>query len=250
MALKLRDVRKSFEGREVLGGIDLDAGDGEVVALLGPSGCGKTSLLRIVAGLARADSGIVERDAGPLSFVFQEPRLLPVLSALDNLRVPLLGALGADEARERAERFLGIIGLSKRSGDRPRKLSGGMRQRLALARGFAYPSSLLLMDEPFQSMDLGLRSSLMDAFIGLWKEEPRSVLFVTHDPDEALYLGDSVCVMGGSPARIVDRFPVPGTRGGRRLMDGALLDTERRVYESLLGEQGIWKRGSGSSTDA
>jgi NitT/TauT family transport system ATP-binding protein len=239
VALELRGIRKSFATSEVLGGIDLRVDSGEVAALLGPSGCGKTSLLRIVAGLAAPDSGSAILSEGTrLSYVFQEPRLLPRASSLDNIRLPLLGVMDGKEAASRARRFLELVGLGPKASVRPNGLSGGMRQRLSLARGFAFPSDLLLMDEPFQSLDIALRSSLMDSFTTLWKEEPRSVLFVTHDPDEAIYLGDSLHIMGGTPARIVDSFIVPGKRGERRLMDGPLLDTERRVYGSLLG--GIW----------
>jgi NitT/TauT family transport system ATP-binding protein len=231
VALELKGIRKSFAGVEVLGGIDLKVDSGEVAALLGPSGCGKTTLLRIVAGFAVPDSGnAIFQEGTRLSYVFQEPRLLPRASAFDNIRLPLLGVMDAKEAESRARRFLELVGLDR--------LSGGMRQRISLARGFAFPSDLLLMDEPFQSLDIALRSSLMDSFSALWKEEPRSVLFVTHDPDEALYLGDSLHIMGGSPARIVRSFFVPGKRGERRLMDGPLLDTERMVYGSLLG--GVW----------
>jgi NitT/TauT family transport system ATP-binding protein len=243
MSLELKGIRKSFGGTAVLDGIDLKVDSGEVGVLLGPSGCGKTTLLRIVAGFVEPDEGSVAfSDEKCLSYVFQEPRLLPRASALDNIRLPLLGVMGGAEATSRAHRFLDVVGLSAQERLHPRRLSGGMRQRLALARGFAFPSDLLLMDEPFQSLDIALRSSLMDFFSTLWKEEPRSVLFVTHDPDEALYLGDNLHIMGGAPARIVDSFPVPGRRGERRLMDGPLLETERRVYEALLG--GVWERKS------
>jgi NitT/TauT family transport system ATP-binding protein len=202
--------------------------------------------LRILAGLAEPDSGRVEFDGDRrLSFVFQEPRLIPALSAMDNLVLALRGVMDDSSARARAERFLRIVGLGEAMGKKARLLSGGMRQRVALARAFAFPSRLLLMDEPFQSLDIGLRARVLDSFAALWEEEPRAVVFVTHDPDEALYVGDRVHIMGGRPARMVDSFMVPGKRGSRALMEGELLETERRVYRSLLGRDGLWKASDG-----
>ncbi len=244
MPIELMGLIKSYASKIVLSGLDLRVEDGEVAAILGPSGCGKTSLLRVIASMEPYQGGRVSGLEGKrISFVFQEPRLLSGLSALDNVVVALRGAMGAREARRKALRSLDMVGLGKQLDKRPAQLSGGMRQRVSLARAFAFPSDILLMDEPFQSLDIGLRSSLLDAFIRLWEEEPRTVLFVTHDPDEALYLGDSLHVMGGDPARVVKSLKIPGLRGRRILMQGPLLDTERDLYMSLIGREGLWTAG-------
>lgn len=236
MPLELEGVSKSFGNHLLFSNFSATFAERAITVLLGPSGCGKTSLLKIVAGLLPPDSGRVSGvDGDGLSFVFQEPRLAPWLSVEENVALAARDVLPRREALERARRFISLVGLSDRARMKPAGLSGGMRQRVSLARAFCRPASLLLMDEPFQSLDLSLRLSLMDEFILLWREEPKTVLFVTHDIQEALYLGDEILVLGLSPLSVLDRFSLPIERGSRDLAE--MTELERRLYGSVLGDR-------------
>jgi len=233
----LREISKSYGGLRVLDDFSLDFPAGKVTAVLGPSGCGKTTLLHILSGLLPADAG--ERagfEGARFSCVFQEPRLVPSFSALRNVELVLRAELPREARRERALRFLSAVGLREARALKPAQLSGGMRQRTALARAFAYPADLLLMDEPFQSVDLRTRIGLMDAFLELQAEDPRTVVFVTHEVREALYLGDTVVVLSDKPARILERREVGLPRERRRYGSPDLSEAEAALYRLILGE--------------
>ncbi len=236
MTYALNDIRKSFGPLVVLEGFSLEIPERKVTAILGPSGCGKTTLLNLLAGLIPADSG--ERHGfGDARFgcVFQEPRLVPSLSALENVELVLRASFEPPERRERALRLLSAVGLEDSRNLRPRQLSGGMRQRVSLARAFAYPADVLLLDEPFQSVDLRTRIGLMDAFLDLQTADPRTVVFVTHEVKEALYLGDIVVVLSDKPARILDRKELLLPRERRSYGSSELSDVEAALYRLILG---------------
>jgi NitT/TauT family transport system ATP-binding protein len=233
----LREISKSYGVLRVLDGFSLDFPTGKVTVVLGPSGCGKTTLLNILSGLLPADTG--ERsgfDGARFSYVFQEPRLIPSFSALRNVELVLRAVLPPGERHARALRFLSAVGLRDARNLKPPQLSGGMRQRTALARAFAYPADLLLMDEPFQSVDLKTRIGLMDAFLELQAEDPRTVVFVTHEVREALYLGDAVVVLSDKPARLLDRKELALPRDRRRYGSPDLSEVEAALYRLVLGE--------------
>lgn len=203
-----------------------------VCALLGPSGCGKTSLLRLIAGFLVPQKGMVTVQ-GPISYVFQESRLFPWLSILENVQLPLLERTHTHESRERALHMLDLVGLADKAHAKPTQLSGGQQQRVALARAFVYPTSVMLMDEPFQSLDLPLRIQLMDLFLQLLKEEPRLVLAVTHDPREAIYLADRALILQGRPLRPVWDEAVLLSREERRYSSPAHAELEARMFTVL-----------------
>lgn len=237
MTYSLREISKDYGELRVLDSFSLDFPRGKVTVVLGPSGCGKTTLLNILSGLSKADAG--ERSGfedARFSCVFQEPRLVPSLSALRNVELVLRAELPTGERRERALRFLSAVGLKNAKNLKPGQLSGGMRQRTALARAFAYPADLLLMDEPFQSVDLKTRIGLMDAFLELQAEDPRTVVFVTHEVKEALYLGDAVVVLSDKPARILDRKELAQPRECRQYSSSDLSEVEATLYRLILGE--------------
>jgi NitT/TauT family transport system ATP-binding protein len=191
--------------RYVFRKFNLELGDESPVAILGASGCGKTTLLRLIAGLLRPLEGEVEilpafpSGLSPVSFVFQEPRLLPWMNVLENTALPIRGLLGRREGEGRARYFLELVGLTDKAESRPVELSGGQRQRAGLARAFAYPSPVLLLDEPFQSLDIPLRIQLMDLTLRLLEESPRLTALVTHDPREAVYTGRRILALGRRP---------------------------------------------------
>jgi NitT/TauT family transport system ATP-binding protein len=189
--------------------LELNAADSPVM-VLGPSGCGKTTLLRLIAGLLTPASGSII--APQVSFAFQEPRLFPQLTTLENVALPLeAAALSKTAALERARYFLDLVSLSDKASDYPSALSGGQAQRASIARAFAYPAPLLLMDEPFQSLDIPLRIELMEMLQHALEHErtlqrngePRLLLAVTHDPREAIFLGKRVIVLGKTPRGVV-----------------------------------------------
>ncbi len=221
--------------------VSLAVARGEVVVLLGPSGCGKTTLLRLVAGLIRPDAGGVTVDGRPpqpgdgTAMVFQSFRLIPWKTARDNVAFAL-PRLGRAEARERAEHYLSLVGLSRFAKSWPAQLSGGMRQRLALARALAAEPTLLLMDEPFASLDAQSRELMQIELMRLMAARPATVLFVTHSVDEALILADRIVLMSPRPGRIAEEIAVPFPRprwnhDTRALPDYALL--RRHLWERL-----------------
>ena len=236
MPYALRDIRKDFGDLRILDSLSLDLPSKKVTAVLGPSGCGKTTLLNILCGVIPPDSG--ERrglDGIRFSYVFQEPRLVPSLTALENIELVLRASFDASERRKRALRLLVSVGLSEARDLRSNQLSGGMRQRVSLARAFAYPADILLLDEPFQSVDLRTRIGLMDAFLDLQTADPRTVVFVTHEVKEALYLGDIVTVLSDKPARILERQELLLSRERRRYGSSDLSDVEAALYRLILG---------------
>ncbi len=192
-----------------LSGLRLDVRDGEFVCVVGPSGCGKSTLLNLVGGLDRDVEGRVTLDGSTpdegVGFMFQEPRLMPWLTVLDNV---LLVAGGAPGARSRARELLQAMELGDVLDAYPGRLSGGMQRRVALARAFVIEPTLLLMDEPFVSLDAPTADRLRTMLTGLWKRCRSTVLFVTHDLREALALGDRVCFLSSSPGTVVLDLPI------------------------------------------
>jgi NitT/TauT family transport system ATP-binding protein len=191
--------------------ISLDARPGELVCIVGPSGCGKSTLLRAVAGLLAPTSGEVRLDGEPvrgvpaeLAMVFQDysRSLFPWLSVRGNVELPLRGQIDRAQRRERAEEALTQVGLGGQGGRYPRQLSGGMQQRVAIARALAHRPALLLLDEPFASVDAQTRADLEDLLLRVRAEHDMTVLLVTHDIDEAVYLADRVVVLTPAPARV------------------------------------------------
>ncbi len=205
--LELHDIRLSFNGQAAVAGLDLSVAMGELVCLLGPSGCGKTTTLRVAAGVERQEAGSVVVDGRPVSngsvhlppeqrsigLMFQECALFPHLSAIENVSFGFAGR-GARQRGE-ARQFLDRMGLASHAEKFPHQLSGGEQQRIALARALAPRPRVLLMDEPFSGLDTRLRDGIRDEALALLKEEGTAVLLVTHEPSEALRMGDRIALM-------------------------------------------------------
>jgi NitT/TauT family transport system ATP-binding protein len=215
VALRYRTERGVIDA---LSGIDLTVAEGEFIALLGPTGCGKSSLLRLVSDLVaptagrvlvRGEPALAARRANEFGFVFQEPALLPWRTALGNVQLPLeVLNTPAEERVARCEQLLGSVGLLKFKDNYPHEMSGGMRQRVAIVRALAWKPSILLMDEPFSALDELTKSQLQDDLLHLWNAERKTVLFVTHNISEAVYLADRVVVMSPHPGRIKAVLPI------------------------------------------
>ncbi len=217
--IRVRNLSKVFEARResftALDGFDLSVDEGEFVCIVGPSGCGKTTALRILADLEEASGGEAEILSGepnraPVnSMVFQEQSLFPWLSVIDNAAFGLeMRGISRRERHALTEPYLEMVGLQKFRNHYPGQLSGGMKQRVSLARAFANDPEVLLMDEPFAALDAQNKLILQDELLRIWEADRKTVLFITHSIDEAIALGDRVVVMTASPGRIKDEVRV------------------------------------------
>ncbi|MDR3122445.1 MAG: ABC transporter ATP-binding protein [Treponema sp.] len=197
MTISIKNLSFGFGKKLLFNHFSLDI-DGST-ALLGASGCGKTTLLRLMAGLLKplgADPDSVIKRGGDVSFVFQENRLLPWHTVLENVSLPLEQSMGKAAARDRALQFLRRVFLDDKAGAYPSELSGGQAQRASFARAFAYPAPIILMDEPFQALDVPLRLRLMETTRSLLEQEKRLAVLVTHDPREAIFLSRRILILG------------------------------------------------------
>jgi NitT/TauT family transport system ATP-binding protein len=239
MSLSVKNLQKRFGSLHVLQDVSFEMEDSSIVAILGPSGCGKTTILNILSGIMRADSGdLVGFEGKRFSYCFQEPRLLGWLSAEDNLRFALSSLfrsrVEASILERRIERFLRESGLFEFKGYRPSQLSGGMQKRLALARAFAFPSDILLLDEAFSAVDLRQKIELMRAFLRLWADEKPTVIIVSHDIHDALFLADQVVILSQRPARVEGMLHIDLPHEKRAFASSELSRYEVELYR-LLG---------------
>lgn len=216
--LEAHELRHTYgagttEEHVALGGITFSVNQGEFVSIVGPSGCGKTTLMRCVSGLMKPTSGTISMEGAlvssvpaHLTLVFQDysRSLYPWLRVAANVEFPLKDSgLPSEERQERVAQALADVGLTGHETKYPRQLSGGMQQRVAIARALAYRPSMLLMDEPYASVDAQTRASLEDMLLEVWERRNKTVLFVTHDIDESVYLADRVLVLSTGPSRVI-----------------------------------------------
>jgi NitT/TauT family transport system ATP-binding protein len=252
--LAVQTLGKRFGTLEALRNITFDIETGEFLAIVGPSGCGKTTFLRIVAGLEQASAGEVRIDGrtvkgpgGDRGFVFQQDSLLPWRTVLANAMIgPEIAGSNGDRERSRTLDLLKLVGLGGFENYFPRQLSGGMRQRVNLARALAIDPDILLMDEPFSALDAQSREIMQTELLRIWEQGRKTVLFVTHQIDEAVFLSDHVLVFARRPGRVQERveidLPRPRTLAMKRTPEFvAYVDhiwklIENDVRESVLHE--------------
>ncbi len=210
-AIEMKNVSKSFDELPVFQDVNLSILAGEFLCLLGPSGCGKSTLLRLIGGLLEATQGIISiSDASPqeqrerFAFVFQSPRLVPWHDVLGNVTMAMhmRGSARDAHTRRHATEMLELVGLTDHITKYPFALSGGQRQRVAIARALAVDPEIILMDEPFSALDPNTRTHLRNEVLAIWKRTGKTIVFVTHDIDEALFLADRIVLLAGSPAEI------------------------------------------------
>lgn len=233
-ALRFDHVWRAFGPLRVLDDLSLSVTRGEFVVIVGPSGCGKTTLLNVLSGYDAPSGGTVQTQ-GVIRTVYQQDGLFPWLTVSDNIRLGLGGA--ADAERQLAD-LLGLIRLEPFAAHYPHQLSGGMRQRVELARALAGDSDILLMDEPFSALDYQTRLRMRRELARLLHERPRTVIFVTHDIEEAAFLGDRILVLTERPARILTSLRLDITRP-RALTDSGVIEAMQQIFDALgLGKDG------------
>jgi NitT/TauT family transport system ATP-binding protein len=246
--LEVRGLSKRYQ-IPVIEALNLGIRPGEFVCLLGPNGCGKTTFLRILAGLEQPDTGEILIDGESVDLtvsshhrigvVFQEPRLLPWRTAMSNI-VLCLAALGVHgkEARERAQHYLSLVGLRGFENYYPNRLSGGMQQRVSIARALAVEPDVLLMDEPFSALDPESRQILQDEVVKVWRATGKTIIFVTHSLEEATYIGTRIVLFSARPARIRGSWELDGSSDRVALREelGQLLAQEVRQQQALMAQ--------------
>jgi len=235
MSLQIQGLYKGFEGVALYRNFFLDFPEGTITCILGPSGCGKTTLLNIIGNTLRADGGkLIGFEGKTISYIFQDPRLLPWKTVRGNIEFVLNRKLPAGERKKIVTQFIRMVELDDFADYYPSKLSGGMRQRVSIARAFAYPSDIILMDEPLKGLDIKLRLNLIRTFSHIWQTYKRTVIFVTHDVDEALLLGNEVVAFSQPPVRIVTRLQIDAPLSNRSL-DSDYLKTMKQILLDALG---------------
>ncbi|MEW1839048.1 ABC transporter ATP-binding protein [Nonomuraea angiospora] len=249
--ISIRNVTKTFQVRDAdqpftaLSGIDLDVREGEFLTLVGPSGCGKSTLLDLIAGLTTPTSGEILIDGAQVTgpgldrgIVFQQYALFPWRTAQSNVEFGLEAkGVPRKERARRAREHLALVGLAGFEERYPHELSGGMRQRVAIARSLAFDPDVLLMDEPFAALDAQTRESLQEELVHVWEQTGKTVVFITHGIDEAVYLGQRVAVMTSRPGRIKEVIDVRfSSREGDLRADPAFGEYRHRVW-GLLREE-------------
>ncbi|WP_218925598.1 MULTISPECIES: ABC transporter ATP-binding protein [Microcella] len=237
-------VFSSSRGRVVsLDNISLHVAEGEFITLVGPSGCGKSTMLNLIGGLLEPTSGDVVVHGAPVKgpspdrgVIFQQYALFPWLTAIQNVEFGLrLQGLGRKERREKALHYLDLVGIADFANALPKELSGGMKQRCAIARAYAVNPSVLLMDEPFGALDALTRVQMQDELLATWQKDRRTIVFITHDVDEAVYLAGRVVVMSPRPGRISEivDVPLPYPRTEELRLSPEFADIRARVWRGV-----------------
>ncbi|PKM77113.1 MAG: ABC transporter ATP-binding protein [Firmicutes bacterium HGW-Firmicutes-15] len=234
MAFILSNIHKRFGDLYVLKELSMSLEEHQLICILGPSGCGKTTLLNIISGVFPPDQGEISGfEDKSISYLFQETRLLRWKTVEENIDFVLKDRLSKSQRTEIIARYVDMVGLRDFKNYYPDKLSGGMKQRAAIARAFAYPADILLMDEPFKGLDLQLKTALMQAFISLWLMDKRSAFFVTHDIDEALLLGEKIYVLTERPGVVKGIISIDIPHKERNLHNENILRIEQEIYKLI-----------------
>ncbi len=237
MALRIKNLTKEYNGHKVLDNFSINFDDNVINCILGESGCGKTTLLNVISGLEDFTSGeITGVNNSTFSYIFQETRLLKWYNVRKNIEYVLEDCSITDKDA-RINKYLEITGLSKFAGYYPDQLSGGMKQRLSIARAFAYPGEILLMDEPFKALDMKLKKELTDEFLKLWYEDRRTVLFVTHELEEAMMLADNIHILGDTPLREIYRTDIKAQKGQRSNSEEEIVLKSKLLYSVFTGQK-------------
>ena len=216
----LDNINLKFNETIVLENFSEQFAQGKINCILGPSGCGKTSLLNLLS-----------TQFPRVSYVFQEDALIPQKTARQNLEIVLKSVYSKVDLNTTISKFLNLVELETAANLYPHEMSGGMRQRLALARAFAYPSDILLMDEPFKALDISLKNNIIKSFLNLYKQDEKTTIFVTHDIDEALLTGDFIHVYSHKPLTLQKKFSLQSDKLSRKIYDDEISQVKNDIYK-------------------
>lgn len=234
MSLILNDIRKSYDGNILFDNFNIEFSEGNICCILGASGCGKTSLLNIIGGVLKPDFGKIEGiENKTISYIFQEPRLLPWKTVRDNIDFVLSREMNPSERKSKLDELLKLVDLESFADYYPSQLSGGMSQRVSLARAFALPSQIILMDEPLSGLDVSLKRNILNRFVDIWKNDRRTVIYVTHDIDEALMLGNEIFVIGEKPVKVLLHKKIETALEKRNLVSPDISEIRNNILEVL-----------------
>lgn len=233
--ISISNLTKKFHNKTVFDNFNIEIEENKITCILGASGIGKSTLIKLLSGLDRHDSGEIEgMDNKEFSYIFQEPRLLPWLNVYDNVDFILKAVYSnKDERKKIIHENLKLVDLESSANLFPAELSGGMMQRLSIARAFSYPSKILFMDEPFSGLDIKLKMSVMDSFRKIWSQSTKTVVFITHDIDEAIFLADKIYILADSPASIIYEKDIRGNIMKRNFNDDNMASLKKELLNVI-----------------
>jgi len=232
--IRISRLKKNYENKKIFSNFNMNIEPCNITCILGPSGVGKTTLFNVISGLTDYESGeIIGIDKKNISYLFQEPRLIPWLTVYENIDIILKNIFPDKKREDVINYYLNMVGIIDYAYKKPEELSGGMKQRLAIARTFAYPSTLLLMDEPFQGLDIKLKNSIIESFLKLWSEDNRTVLFITHDIDEALRVSNQIYIIQDNPVKISQVEHIIDNKINRDIYKGNYSNIRKRITKIL-----------------
>ncbi len=231
---EIKNLYKKFGNVTLFSDFSISFREGTITCILGPSGCGKTTLLNIIGDIIAPDSGqLTGFDGKSVSYIFQDPRLLPWKTVRENIEFVLGKDVSEEERGKISGQLIKLMELENFADYYPSKLSGGMRQRVSIARAFAYPSEIILMDEPLKGLDIKLKLNLIRILSRMWQADRRTVIFVTHDVDEALLLGDDILVLSTPPVQVLTKIKIDLPLERRTLDSDSFKELERDLMSAL-----------------
>jgi NitT/TauT family transport system ATP-binding protein len=233
--ITINNLSKKFNDKIIFDNFNFNIEENKINCILGPSGIGKTTLVKLLTGLDSYDSGKIQgMHDKKFSYIFQEPRLLPWLNVYDNIDFILKSVFSNNNERKKIIiDNLTLVNLESSTTLYPSELSGGMMQRLSIARAFSYPSHVLFMDEPFSGLDIKLKMSVMNSFRSIWSKSLKTVIFITHDIDEAVFLADKIYILDQSPARIIYEKNIETNIMSRNFNDDNMASLKRELLNVI-----------------